>query len=243
MKRMVNNAEKANNLMRTSFVLPDNVINHEETLQDASKSKEGQILINFCNEVAKSAIKIGAVDESIDNIDKVKNYPIGTVTTENSFYLINVNFDSPYEPTLYSLSANSIISINITYDREQDVIDIRYVEESFISDDNVKTLFGQTIIGNGDITMYRHQMTITNANDVSVVYIVDSANNLVVNTTEKFVTVTKATTSYTGLASYLDASGDVQPAFIRYSAGNVIVQLQNGGISPMKSISDIVTPI
>lgn len=40
-----------------------------------------------------------------------------------------------------------------------------------------------------------------------------------------------------------EASSNVQPAFIRYSAGNVIIQLQNGSIAPVKTITDIVTTI
>ena len=91
--------------------------------------------------------------------------------------------------------------------------------------------------------MYRHQLTITNQSNVSVTYIVNASNGLVIDTLEKFVAVTKANADYAGLASYQDASNHVQPAFIRYSYGNVIIQLQNGSVSPMKSISDIVTPI
>lgn len=91
--------------------------------------------------------------------------------------------------------------------------------------------------------MYRHQLTITNQSNVSVEYMVYASNNLVINSLANFVEVTKADTNYTGLASYLDASGKVQPAFIRYSYGNVVIQSQNGSVSPMKSVSDIVTPI
>lgn len=244
MKRMVDNAEKTNNLMRTTFVLPDSLLIDNETYQDASKTKEGQILINFCNEVKKTSFKLASLSENVNNIEKVKNYPLGIVTTENRCYLIEIAYDTPNEIYLYSISSNAIYSVYILYERDRDIITITSTNEIFISEDNVKTLFGnQSIIGTGNIDLYRHQMTITNANDVSVVYIVDASNNSVVNTLEKFVTVTKANTSYTGLASYLDASGDIQPAFIRYSAGNVVIQLQNGSISPMKSVSDIVTPL
>ena len=144
---------------------------------------------------------------------------------------------------IYSLGPNTIYNVSMLYNSDDDTLDITNTEEILISEDNVKTLFGQDITGTGDINLYRHQMTITNANDVSVVYVINASSDLVINSAEKFVTVTKANTSYTGLASYLDASGNVQPAFIRYVAGNVVVQLQNGGISPMKSVSDIVTPI
>lgn len=64
-----------------------------------------------------------------------------------------------------------------------------------------------------------------------------------VSPSQDVVTVTKADKDYTGQALYLDASSNVQPAFIRYSAGNVIIQLQNGSIAPVKTITDIVTTI
>ena len=144
---------------------------------------------------------------------------------------------------LYTISTSSIFIINLEYDNQRDTLSITNTTEDILVADNVKTLFGQDIVGTGDINLYRHQMTITNANDVSVVYIVNASNNSVINTIEKFVEVTKANTNYTGLASYLDADGNVNPAFIRYTAGNVVIQLRNGSISPMKSVSDIVTPI
>ena len=243
MKRMVNNAEKANNLIRTSFVLPESVLADDETLQYASKTKKGQILINFCNTVAESVVKLGELDADINNLEKVKNYPLGIVTTESSCYMINASFDALSDIQLISLSSNTIYSKVITYDREQDTITIQSEYVTFISEDYAHTIFGQTISGTGNIELYRHQMTITNADDVSVIYIVDSANDLVVNSAKNFVAVTKANTNYTGLASYLGADGDIHPAFIRYTAGNVVIQLQNGSISQMKSVTDIVTPI
>lgn len=144
---------------------------------------------------------------------------------------------------VYSVGTNKIYNVTLYYDINTDTLEITSSEEPLISEDNVKTIFGQDITGTGNIELYRHQMTITNANDVSVVYVINASSNVVINNVEKFVAVTKANTNYTGLALYLDASSDIQPAFIRYTAGNVVVQLQNGSIAPMKSISDIVTPI
>lgn len=135
--------------------------------------------------------------------------------------------DTLYLQTLYS---NQGYALEINYDYTTDKLTITSTEENYLTDTDAPK-------------MYRHQMTITNQSNVSVEYIVYASSNLVINTLEKFVTVTKANADYTGLASYLDASGNVQPAFIRYSFANVVIQLQNGSVSPMKSISDIVTPI
>lgn len=203
--------------------------------------------------------KVSSVNEFKELINILKNmkdystqFPLILVNivaddSESYTYLCMIPYDeqSEYNHVIHYIDSytNSHTFYTLVYDSQKDTINISYVAENFLVEDDVKTIFGNYIQGTGDITLYRHQMTITNANDVSVVYIVNASDNSIINTLEKFVAVTKANTSYTGLASYLDASGNVQPAFIRYSAGNVIVQLQNGGISPMKSISDIVTPL
>lgn len=203
--------------------------------------------------------KVSTIDEFKGLISIIKNmkdystqFPLILVNivsddSESHTFLCVIPYDEQSEDnkTIHYTEQyqSSIVYYTLEYDVQKDTINIRVENEIFLTEDNIKTIFGQYITGTGDITLYRHQMTITNANDVSVVYIVDASNNLVVNTLEKFVTVTKANTSYTGLASYLDASGNIQPAFIRYSAGNVVIQLQNGSISPMKSVSDIVTPL
>lgn len=134
--------------------------------------------------------------------------------------------------------------INIYIENNILHVNIYYTIEEVLSSDNVKTIFGQDITGTGNINLYRHQMTITDGS-VSVTYIVNSSSDVVVDNLDKFKEVTKANTisDYTGLALYSDASNSVKPAFIRYSAGTVIIQVQNGSVSPMTSVSDIVTAI
>ena len=107
----------------------------------------------------------------------------------------------------------------------------------------VSTNYANYLTADDAPKMYRHQMTITDQGNVAVDYIVYASNNLEINNLENFVTVTKANSNYTGLASYLGADGNVHPAYIRYSFGNVVIQLQSGSVSPMKSVSDIVTTI
>lgn len=204
---------------------------------------------DFDNKVLESASTDPLYKPLIDLIMESNNYnrqtkPFGIIVNDSpAAEFVYVGTINGYSIDMYALGTNIILNVSMSYKPDTDTLTINYTEENLISEDNVKTIFGQSISRTGNIKLYRHQMTITNANDVSVVYIVDSANDTVINSSETFVTVTKATTSYTGLASYLDTAGNVQPAFIRYSAGNVIIQLQNGGISPMKSVSDIVTPI
>lgn len=93
-----------------------------------------------------------------------------------------------------------------------------------------------------DYKVYRHQLTLTNTNDVSVNCTIYSANNLKIDSVQDFVTVVKPDANYSEQAIYLD-NGNVKTAYIRYSASNVIIQLSGGGLSPVKTITDIVTTI
>lgn len=93
-----------------------------------------------------------------------------------------------------------------------------------------------------DYKVYRHQLTLTNTNDVSVNCTIYSSNNLKIDSVQDFVTVVKPNADYSEQAIYLD-NGTVKPAYIRYSASNVIIQLTGGGLSPVKTITDVVTTI
>ena len=247
MKRMVDNAEKTNNLMRTTFVLPDSLLIDNETYQDASKTKEGQILINFCNEVKKTSFKLATLSENVNNIEKVKNYPLGIVTTENRCYLIEVAYDTPNEIYLYSISSNVIYSVYILYERDRDIITITSTNEIFISEDNVKTLFGnQSIIGTGNIDLYRHDITIMGTLSITVY----SSSNLKIDSVQDLTTVLKP---YVGLVLggvwYDKLNGNSEIAgygALIYKSDNLWYMLLNTSGSsniPVNSVTDIVTTI
>lgn len=93
-----------------------------------------------------------------------------------------------------------------------------------------------------DYKVYRHQLTLTNTNDVSVNCTIYSSNNLKIDSVQDFVTVVKPNADYSEQAIYLD-NDTIKPAYIRYSASNVIIQLAGGGLSPVKTITDVVTTI
>ena len=224
MRRMPLNAEELDKFL---FLSGNFQFQNEERYENASK-------IYPYNEIVKTIKKCKITGKAqpiiLFDISTERVY-VGTILSTNSIVCY------------YLDSATSTAYFDLEYRENEDALDCYLELDDVVVEDSIQTIFGQSISGTGNIELYRHQMTITNANDVSVVYIVESANDSVINSSETFVNVTKATTSYTGLASYLDTSGNIQPAFIRYSAGNVIIQLQNGSVSPMKSVSDIVTPI
>lgn len=93
-----------------------------------------------------------------------------------------------------------------------------------------------------DYKVIKHELTLTNTNDVSVNCTIYSSNNLKIDSVQDFMTVVKPTSDYAEQAIYLD-NGTVKPAYIRYSTNNVIIQLSGGGVSPVKTITDIVTTI
>ena len=147
----------------------------------------------------------------------------------NDRIFVATSFGDANEVYLHNLNGSVNLCLDLTYD-SQDTLSMTLTNETFLTAADAPK-------------MYRHQMTITDQSNVAVDYIVYASNDLVINTLENFVTVTKANANYTGLASYLGADGNVHTAFIRYSYGNVVIQLQNGSVSPMKSVSDIVTLI
>ena len=62
---------------------------------------------------------------------------------------------------LYSVSETGVTYITIDYDIKIDSMRIYVEDETFISEDNVKTLFWQEITGTGDINLYSHQIFLT----------------------------------------------------------------------------------
>lgn len=115
-------------------------------------------------------------------------------------------------------------------------------DTSLGSESNTKIIYDKIAKASDIKNVYRHQLTLTNTNDVSVNCNIYSSNNLKIDSVQDFVTVVKSSVDYAEQAIYLD-NATVKPAYIRYSAGNVIIQLSGGGLSPVKTITDIVTTI
>lgn len=219
MRRMTFNAAELD-----KFIILSGDFNFEtEVLEEASKHEPWSKIVNvFKSDKTEAPILV---------------YDIGS----NTLYIGYKDSDTIF---VNSLDTNINKTVELIYSHDEDQLTINVAEESFISEDNVKTLFGnQSIIGSGNIDLYRHQMTLTNTSGVAVDYVVYSSNNLKCDSPQDFVTVTKCDTGeYVGFGLYL-ASGKVEPAYIRYSAGNIIIQVQGGGLAPVKSVTDIVTTI
>lgn len=112
-------------------------------------------------------------------------------TIDNELYFGTQENDTLYLQNLY---ANHGSILEIQYTKATDKLTITSTEENFLSDDNVKTLFGtESIIGTGNIDLFTHFLTLT-ASDGSVLYInYPSSNKLECDSLQDLTAMTKAT--------------------------------------------------
>lgn len=180
MKRMINNAE---NLEHIYFIISDIDFfdSQEYTLND--KNGEPYRLaehIRYCADYSMPCIIFssdylqgGWLLVSFPTIDHAKGIYKARFTksdtNEHSMCTVNVNFKTS---TLTTTST----------------------AEELLSSDNVKTLFGdQSIIGEGNIDLYRHELNFRGNNNTSTITLVYySSNKLPVDSAQDLTTITKA---------------------------------------------------
>lgn len=146
-----------------------------ERLEHVSQDKIWKSLINILMETYNKPINIPLIlyDEAREEI--YLGYVEGLIYTG------------------YSVYSNSISSVDIAYNSDDDILEITYTNEELMSTDNVKTLFGeQSIIGTGNIDLFNHFLTIT-ASDGSKLYInYPSSKNLECDSLQDLTQMTKA---------------------------------------------------
>lgn len=127
-------------------------------------------------------------------------------------------------------------------DMYDDRIEVSAFSHEMLSANDVKTLFGnQSIIGTGNIDLFRHTMTLTTElNDYQLEYI--SSNNLVVNSLQDLTTLLKpkANQSYFGFVVNSENSTDVGKIVYNGSIWQIIASEDTLNVS---SVNDIVTTI
>lgn len=151
---------------------------------------------------------------------------IGTIFDDNSMQLIS----------FYSNQAD-IIDINIALDNQ---LNITKETETFISEDNVKTLFGdQSIIGSGNIDLYNHQLLI---NDDCYFNII-SSNNLVIDSIQDLTNVLKPTTKNIYYFGYQKTT--LNTASLEYDKTTNTWKYRSAGneLALVSKVSDILTTI
>lgn len=163
--------------------------------------------------------------------------------TNIELYVGNTDEDIMYLTALYNNSGNTY---TLTYNRDTDQLRIEQDSKNFISEDNVKTLFGnQSIIGTGNIDLYRHDITIMSTLSITVY----SSSNLKIDSVQDLTTVLKP---YVGLVLggvwYDKLNGNSEIAgygALIYKSDNLWYMLLSTTESniPVDSVTDVVTTI
>lgn len=98
-----------------------------------------------------------------------------------------------YHMYLFVLAINNITEVDLAYDPQTDKLTITSESEELMSTDNVKTLFGeQSIIGQGNIDLYNHFLTVTASDNTKLYINYPSSNNLECDSLQDLTKMTKA---------------------------------------------------
>lgn len=228
MRRMPFNAEELEKIR----YIEDSYDFNSEQLQNASKDPKYAKLITLMKEAPKEWW--GSV-------------LINDLTNQSLYIGVYNNTDIQ----LYGIFSAETEYININYDKSTDDMEINDTIESLITEDNVKTLFGQTIIGTGDIKLYRHDLTFTEGiNGEKYVGVVYSSKDLVVNTFAKLATLIGKTGNQNILVvkttALKEATKDATNIRVYWSSEGFVWLAKNntGTINvALGDVSDVVTPI
>lgn len=221
MKRMTLNAAELDKFI----ILNSDFDFHDEILEQASQHEPWSKIV----EVIKSKKPVLVFDT--DNIE---------------LYVGNTDEDSMYLTALYN---NNGTSHTLSYNKETDQLTIESVNETFISEDNVKTLFGnQSIIGAGNIDLYRHYLEVSDTNGDTANFEFISSSNI------------NATGSDTKLKDLLKCSGVAESRYYCYgfkgspsnaaslywpgsATGVILLQIGNNTPVSVATVKDVVETI
>lgn len=155
--------------------------------------------------------KVSTIDEFKGLISVIKNmkdystqFPLILVNivsddSESHTFLCVIPYDEQSEDnkTIHYTEQyqSSIVYYTLEYDVQKDTINIRVENEIFLTEDNIKTIFGQYITGTGDITLYRHQLSLS-ANQYDCGAIIYSANKLKIDSLQDLTKLLNPTAGF-----------------------------------------------
>ena len=207
---------------------------------------------DFTNEVLEHASEdkqyrpfIDAMIESNNKNQTTK--PLGIIVNDSpDAQVLYVGTVSAYSISMRSILSNYIYNVDMSYNYDTDILTIEWSEEEIMSTDNVKTLFGnQSIIGTGNIDLYRHDITIMGTLSITVY----SSSNLKIDSVQDLTTVLKP---YVGLVlggvwydKLNDNSEIAGYGALIYKSDNLWYMLLSTTESniPVDSVTDVVTTI
>lgn len=164
---------------------------------------------------------------------------------------------------LYSVSETGVTYITIDYDIKIDSMRIYVEDETFISEDHVKTIFGQSISGTGDIGLYMHVLGLIKSKaeygdtEYKILVTYYSSNKLKVDSLQDLTALTNASSTnkviLTGIAFYNAESGNPANTIyndycgVQFDGTNWRFRQITDTNTPtgalITEVSDIVTPI
>lgn len=184
MKRQVDYNKIASNISKYSFSFDLTVT---ETYENFSKeypeiytifSLLKTTLVNFNENIA---IDNPAPFFIQDNESSTGSYLVNdvSVTQQNNILtIIGIQTDN---------NLNNIV--NFEYNFNEDILKVNTAQEEFLSSDNVKSVFNQSIAGTGNITLYRHIITITTSSQDFILFEYVSSKNLKVDSVQDLRTL------------------------------------------------------
>lgn len=235
MKRQVDYNKIASNLFKYSFDFDLTVTESYE---------------NFSKEFKEIAIIFQLIKQRIIDGENVTPFLIQDNESQSGVYLIenciyrNVGNELVIEGFSINKSDNNIITFNYTFD--DDTLVVTTDQDEFLTSDNVKSVFNQSITGTGNITLFRHKLKIsvmssTVVRDVILDYL--STSNLVVDNLQDLATLLNVSRNDTSDTAFLGYLG-VKNYSITYKYSTGIFELSDGtNHYNATSVSDKVTTI
>ena len=167
-----------------------------------------------------------------------KNYSASVLINDLTNQTLYTGTYNETDIQIYAVTPNSIEYIDINYDKSTDDMEINDTVEPLLTEDNIKTIFGQDITGTGDITLYRHQIKLT-IDEYIILLNVASNNNLNVDSLQDLTTLLKPTAD----TKYNTIEMQTGNGYILYYTGT-IWKAQHGSTDINVSVvEDIVTPM
>ena len=130
----------------------------------------------------------------------------------------------------------------LDYREEEDAIDCYITLDGMLTEDNVKTIFGQNITGTGDIALYRHFLKLSISTGKFVYLTAYSISDLKADSLQDLTTIIKPAQNeiFEGL---LDYNAEQHAVSIIYE--NSIWKLKDGSSTgdPITKVEDVVAPL
>lgn len=172
----------------------------------------------------------------------IQNIPALIFDESSGLYFGMINDPNVNDFYLVNGKTSQVVDINMYIENNILKVIISHTTEELLSEDNVKTIFGHNITGTGDITMYRHQITIRFDIDTKEVHcVVYSSSKAQIIDYDNFIAVAKPISNFNYPAIYVNGN-NAEPAFIRFESNTILVGLSTG-MERFTGVSDNVSPI